>query len=120
LTLHLLKSIILQNLASNIMTLSDTVNLARRLTSRAENADVQEDYHILSIDDCQAMAIALKGKLNKLPSECSQYVGTAYQKAQAKETIAQAKKTITETSAGDANIAFEGMGAAAASVKAER
>eukprot|EP00593_Proboscia_inermis_P003821 CAMPEP_0171322942 /NCGR_PEP_ID=MMETSP0816-20121228/115267_1 /TAXON_ID=420281 /ORGANISM="Proboscia inermis, Strain CCAP1064/1" /LENGTH=119 /DNA_ID=CAMNT_0011821531 /DNA_START=522 /DNA_END=881 /DNA_ORIENTATION=- len=95
------------------MTLSDTVNLARRLTSRAENADVQEDYHILSIDDCQAMAIALKGKLNKLPSECSQYVGTAYQKAQAKETI-------TETSAGDANIAFEGMGAAAASVKAER
>ena len=68
------------------MTLSDSINIARRLSVRNESDLVQEDYHTYSEQECQKIAVALEGNLNRLPLECKAYVGKSRPKLVSKET----------------------------------
>mmetsp|Transcript_12652 Transcript_12652/g.15964 ORF Transcript_12652/g.15964 Transcript_12652/m.15964 type:complete len:101 (-) Transcript_12652:300-602(-) len=68
------------------MTLSESMNLARRLSVVNEPELVQEDYHTYSEQECQKIAVALEGNLNRLPLECKAYVGKSRPKLESKKT----------------------------------
>jgi len=91
------------------MVLSESVNIARRLTSRNENDMLQERVTDARHSHRECKIIAAKvANIQGLPSECHQF----------NDVISAVPKSTDST---DLSIAFQGMGsAAAASIKARK